>query len=459
MGELKIQVMNDELIEIITKKIKDIIEKNDKFKMNELLNSYYPIDVAEVIDEFEDSEIINFYALVDDKEISDILEQADEDLQVRMIDLIDNYRAIFIFSHMSNDEVVDILGNLPINKRKTLFKLMKESELRTIQSLLGYDEDTAGGIMSTEYIALYEDFSVEEALRKIKKIGPRSEVIEVLFILNRKRQLIGIADLRDILIADDDVKLIDICEKNLITVAPETDQESVALLVSKYDLKVIPVISKKNSLLGIVTVDDVIDVIVEENTEDILHMAGVSEGETINGSIGGSIKKRIPWLCVNLITAFLAAITVSMFESTIEQVVALAAAMPIVTGMGGNAGSQTLSLTIRHIALGELSLKNDWKIVFKEICIGLIHGLVIGLIAGSILYIKYGNIYLGIIMMIAMTVNLIIAGITGYLVPLILKAAKVDPALASSIFVTAITDIFGFMIFLGLAKMFISYLI
>lgn len=459
MSELEIRPVDDELIEIISEKILKAIDENNRFLMGQVISDYYPIDIAEVIYAFEDSTIIDFYTLVQDKDLADILEQADEDLQIKMIDLLDSYRAIFVFSFMSKDDVVDILGNLPIYKRKSLFKLMKETELKTIQTLLGYDEDTAGGIMSTEYIALYDDLSVEEALREIKTIAPRSEVIEVLFILNRKSQLVGVADLRDILIAADNVKLADICEKNLITVVPDMDQESVALLVSKYDLNVVPVVGKRNSLLGIITVDDVIDVIVEETTEDILHMAGVSEGETINGSVIGSIKKRFPWLLVNLVTAFCAAAVISMFEGTIEQVVALAAAMPIVTGMGGNAGSQTLSITIRHIALGELNFKNDWKIVFKEILIGLVHGIAIGIIAGFILYLRYKNIYLGLIMILAMVCNMIIAGIVGYLVPLMLKSLKVDPALASSIFVTALTDICGFLIFLGLAKTFILYLL
>jgi len=196
--------------------------------------------------------------------------------------------------------------------------------------------------------------------------------------------------------------------KHIIFVHPEVDQEEVALLVSKYDLKAIPVVNKNKSLLGIITVDDIIDVIVEEHMEDILRLGGVSEEERINTTLRTSIKRRLPWLLINLVTAFLTAFTVGLFEEVIVQVVALAIVMPIISGMGGNAGTQTLSVVIRSVALGEVDLKKNWKLVLKEIFLGAINGGVTGLITGVILYMIYGNIYLGLIVVISMIGNLVI---------------------------------------------------
>ena len=225
-----------------------------------------------------------------------------------------------------------------MGKRKQLINLMKAGDKKVIEQLLGYEEDSAGGLMTTEYIALSQNLTMINALKKIKEIGPKTEVIETIFVLNDKKQLIGTADLRDILVANDNVTLGYIMDDQVISVAPETDQEDVSLLVSKYDLTTIPVVNKNNGLLGIITVDDIIDVIQEEHTEDMLQMHGVNKEESLDSTLLESIKMRLPWLIVNLVTAFLASFTVKMFESTIEQIVALSATMTIVTGMGGNAG-------------------------------------------------------------------------------------------------------------------------
>lgn len=438
--------------------INSVLE-DDKEKIHEIIDNMYPIDIAIIIEEFDDESLMKFNEHIDNELMAEIIEQASEELQVRIIKLFEFKSIVHLFSYMSNDDIADILGNLPIKMRKDLLKLMKTGDTRQLQELLGYDEDSAGGIMTTEYIALRGDLLIGESLKKIKEIGPKTEVIETIFVLNNNKELIGTADLRDILVAPEDEKLLNIMNDNIISVYPEEDQEKVSLLVSKYDLKAIPVINHKNSLLGIITVDDIIDVIVEEQTEDILMMGGVSKEERVDSSLGTSIKRRLPWLFINLGTAFLAAFTVGLFEDVIAQVVALAAAMPIVAGMGGNAGTQTLSVVIRSIALGEVSLKKNWKLVFKEVGLGIINGAATGVVTGIILYMKYNNPYLGLIIFAAMIGNLVIAGFFGFIIPLLLKVFGVDPALASAIFLTTATDVFGFFLFLGLAKMFLPYLL
>jgi magnesium transporter len=431
----------------------------DKNSLNEFLNDMHPVDVAIILDDLDDESLKRFYRLVDDENMAEFLEQADETFQIRFLRLLELSAIIKLFSFMSNDDKADILGNLPIRMRKDLLKMMKQSDTVKLEELLGYDEESAGGIMTTEYIALRGDLTILEALMKVKKIGPKTEVIETIFVLNEKKELVGTADLRDILVASEEKQLYEIMDENIIYVSPEQDQEEVALLVSKYDLKAIPVVNSKKALLGIVTVDDIIDVIVEEQTEDMLRLGGVSEEDRVDNKLLTSVRKRLPWLFINLGTAFLASFTVGLFEDVIAQVVALAAAMPIVAGMGGNAGTQSLSVVIRSIALGELELKRDWKLIFKEASLGMINGAVTGAVTGLILFLRYGNPYLGLIIFIAMIGNLIIAGFFGFLIPLVLKVIGVDPALASAIFLTTATDVFGFFLFLGLAKAFLGFLV
>ncbi|MFP4697564.1 MAG: magnesium transporter [Eubacteriales bacterium] len=446
--------MVEETQEILTNSLLE----NDKEKVHKILDNIHPIDIAIMLEEFEDEELLRLYELVDNELMAEIIEQANEEFQTRIIKLFDFKTIVSLFSYMSKDDIADILGNIPIRMRKDLLKMMKAGDIKQLQALLGYDEDSAGGIMTTEYIALSGELSVSESLKKIKEIGPKTEVIETIFVLNTKKELVGTADLREILVAPEDEKLINIMDSNVIYVHPEVDQEEVSILVSKYDINSIPVVNRKNSLLGIITVDDIIDVIVEEQTEDMLQLGGVSKEEKVDSELTTSIKRRLPWLFINLATAFLAAFTVGLFEDVITQVVALAAAMPIVAGMGGNAGTQTLSVTIRSIALREIELKKNWKLVFKEIVLGLINGAFTGIIAGIILYMKYGNPYLGLIIFAAMIGNLVIAGFFGFLIPLLLMVMGIDPALASAIFLTTATDVFGFFLFLGLAKIFLPLL-
>jgi magnesium transporter len=440
-------------------KIKNYLLEGDKDKLFEYLNHMHAIDISLILDEFENDEFYRFYELVDTRLMAEIMEQARSQLQTKIIRLLDFKSIVQLLSYMSKDDITDILGHLPIKMRKDLLNLMKEDDSKQLQVLLGYEEDSAGGIMTTEYIALNGERTILESLKKIKEIGPKTEVIETIYVLNNKKELIGTVDLRNILIAPEDTTLYSIMDDNIIAVEPEIDQEEVALLVSKYDLKSIPVVNRNHSLLGVITVDDIIDVIVAEQTEDMLRLGGVSKEERVDSSLLTSISKRLPWLFINLGTAFLASFTVGLFEDVISQVVALAAAMPIVAGMGGNAGSQTLSLVIRSIALGEVELKKNWKLVFKEISLGVVHGATIGLFTGIILFMRYGNPYLGMIIFAAMIGNLVIAGFFGFLIPLILKGFKIDPALASSIFLTTATDVFGFFLFLGLAKMFLPLLV
>lgn len=447
------------LEERMESELNEALNHKDEAAVRRLVEDSHPIDLAIAMEEASDSNIVYLTSLLDDAQNAEIIEQADEDLQVRIMKLFDLNKILRIFQHMSKDDIVDILGDMPANRRKELVKLMKTSDQTVIRDLLGYGESTAGGIMTTEYISMRSTLTVSQALEKVKEIAPKTEEINILYITNDRKQLVGTVSLRELLVAKNYDTLNDIMEDNVISVEPEADQEDVARLVSKYDLHAIPVVNKRKGIIGIITVDDIIDVIEEENTEDMLKLGGVSKEEDVDSTVFESVRMRLPWLLVNLITAFLASATVSLFEDTISQVVALAAAMPIVAGMGGNAGTQTLAVAVRGIALGDIRLHGNEKRIFKGIAVGFINGLVNGIIAGFVISQMSGNTALGLIILVAMTCNLMIAAFVGFLVPVVLKAFNFDPAIASSIFITTATDVCGFFIFLGLSKMFLPYLL
>ena len=434
-------------------------EMKKDININNLTDEIKLIDIAKTLDDYDDNQILKLCSALTDEKLALILEQTDEASQKRLINFLTDEKIIKIFSFMQKDDIVDILGILNIGKTKNLINKMKEGDRNTIRELLGYKDDTAGGIMTTEYISLNGKLTVQNALKKIKELSPKTELIDTIFVLNNEKKLSGIVDLRDILISEDNKTLNDIADTNFKYVEPELDQEDVANIASKYDLNVIPVVDKKMSMLGIITIDAIMDVISEEQTEDVLKMGGIAKVETLDSKFLESLKLRFPWLLVNLITAFIASLTVKAFEGTISQVVALSAIMSIVTGMGGNAGTQTVSIIIRNIAMGNVELKDAWHLLEKEILLGLVNGIGIGLITGIVVYFIYGNVYLGVIILLAIIGNLILAGISGILIPLILDKMHIDPALSSSIFLTTVTDTLGFFIFLSLAKIFLPLLV
>ena len=423
------------------------------------LDDITSVDLANELSSFDDEEIKVLCYKLDDEMLARVLEEAEFKNQNRIIKYLNNDRILRVFKYMSKDDIVDILGDINIGTAKDLINRMQEGDSSVIKELLGYEDDTAGGLMTTEYISLYSDMLVHNVMQRIKSIASETEYIDTIYVINKEKELIGTVKLRDLLMASEEETLQKICDKHFVYVRPETDQEEVAGLVSKYDLKAIPVLNNKHSMLGIITIDDIMDVVTEETTEDIMKMGGVSKIEEIDSRNSKKIRLRLPWLVINLITAFLAALTIKLFESTIAQVVALSSIMSMVTGMGGNAGTQTVSVIVRNIAMGKIKLKGSLKVLMKQFVVDLFNGIVIGLITGIAVYAIYHNVYLGIIIFLAMIANLIISGFCGTIIPLLLAKMKIDPALSSSIFLTTATDVLGFFIFLSLANIFLPHLI
>ena len=280
-----------------------------------------------------------------------------------------------------------------------------------------------------------------------------------LYVVDLRRHLVGVVSLRRLLLVSTETPLKRIMTTDIMSARVDTDQEEVAGIVASYNLLAIPVVDEEHKLAGIITVDDVIDVIKDEATEDIYRLAGMAGDEHISTPPAEALRKRLPWLGVNLVTAIMAAAVVALFQETISQVVALAVFMPVVAGMGGNAATQTLTVTVRGIALGELTWGNSRKALVKEIVIGLGNGLVLGFVAAGVAWAMQGNPVLGLILGLAMVLNMLVAATAGTLIPIVLRALNIDPALASAVFITTLTDVFGFLSFLGLGTLFLRYLI
>lgn len=439
--------------------IRESIESGDALAFNRAFETMEPIDFAQMAEDFDDDTLKRVLSLLSDENRAKVFEEAEDDFRLRMAKLTDNKSLLNTFEHMQKDDIVDLLGDFPTGRRKEVLDLMKTDDRQIITKLLNYPEDSAGGIMTTAYLSLNENLTISQGLQKIREIAPRTEVIETIYVTDAQHRLTGSLDLRELLSTAKTETIRSIMDPGVIYVTPEVDQEEVAKKVSRYDLNAIPVVNAKKQLLGIITVDDVIDVIIEEHDEDMLQMAGVSSEERLNTSLGQSIRFRLPWLLVNLATAFLASFTVKMFESTINKVVALSAIMTIVSGMGGNAGTQTMSVLVRELSHNKITAAEAVKGFFKEILLGIIDGAVNGVVTGVAVYFIYGNFYLGVIVLVAMIGNMIVAGVFGFLVPLVLDKIHADPAVASSIFVTTATDVLGFFIFLGLATIFMPLLL
>ncbi|MDB2076852.1 magnesium transporter [Clostridium paraputrificum] len=440
---------------------KDLLERLLNYTQEELEEKIEDIHPADVLDLLHDNEDDFFKILKRSPDwfIAAILEEEEDEEKYEILKKFSESEQKKILGEMSSDELTDLVGALDEEETRSVLKKINEEDRKDVYKLLSYEPDTAGGIMATEFVSIRENKTIEKTLKYLQKEAPDAESAYYLYVINKENVLKGVVSLRDIVCNDFDTKISEITNTNVISVPYYMDQEEVAIKFEKYGFMTMPVVDENNKILGIVTVDDIVEVMQEETTEDIHRLGGVDEEEKVDGSLRDSIKSRLPWLIVNLITAILAASVVGAFEGTISQVVTLATFMPIVAGMGGNAGTQSLTIVVRGIALGELDKDNGMRIFIKELLVGLTTGVVIGAIIAVLGFMWERNFVFGIVIGLAMILNMMVATMSGFIVPVILKKLKVDPALASAVFVTTVTDVLGFFFFLGLATMFISYLI
>lgn len=419
----------------------------------------HPADIADELEDLPEETALKILRQLPREIEVDSLEEMEPKDSAELLGDLGIEEAAKILEKMAPDNAADLLEELTHHKQEALLDAMKIKASQVLSTLLAYPEDTAGTIMSPEVISLPKDMSAEEAIEELRRKAEKAETINYVYVTDQKERLLGVLSLRNLTLASPDTKLEDILNPEVHTLQADMDREEVARLFDKYDYLALPVVDDENHLLGVVTVDDIIDVIQEEVTEDIHGMVGVSGEESVFSPWTFSFKKRLPWLYINLATAFIAASVVGAFQNTIDKLTTLAVFMPVVAGMGGNAGAQALAVTVRGLALGEIDPQQGKKALIKEVTVGCLNGIAIGVVVGILAFVWQGRFFLGVVAGVAMLLNLIMAGIAGVVIPLGLKALGQDPALASSIFVTTVTDIMGFLFFLGLATVFINYLV
>ncbi|MGH9313749.1 MAG: magnesium transporter, partial [Vicinamibacterales bacterium] len=425
-----------------------------------LLQKQYPADLAQLFAELPEKERRAAFSVLVERHSRLAMEALAEMDPAAAAELLSDRSADDIarlVQEIPTDDAATIIDHLPEELSAAVVELIKPKPGGGVGELLEYTEKTAGRIMNPNVFALSEDMTAGEAITALQQARD-VEMVFYLYVVDGRRHLVGVVSLRRLLLVPPDTPLKRIMTTDLISVRADMDQEEVARQVASYNILAIPVVDEENKLVGVITVDDVIDVIKDEATEDVYRLAGVASDDRVFTRPSESLRKRLPWLIVNLATAFIAASVVAVFEPTIGKVTALAIFMPIVAGMGGNAATQTLAVIVRGMTLGELTWGNSRQALFKEVTVGLGNGLATGVIAAAVAWIAKGNPMLGMILGMAMIINMFVAAAAGTLIPLALRALKVDPALASSVFITTLTDVFGFLSFLGLGTIFLRYL-
>jgi magnesium transporter len=439
-------------IDTTLNQIRNALEGNRIEDAIDALNRLRSPDLAEAFSDLDDKSQNALLPKLDIDRAADILEELEDDEAADFAETLPTGLLADVLDAMEPDEAADILGDLPPERAASAIAEMEEAS--DVLPLLGYGDETAGGLMTTSIVTLHPGDSASQAINTLRAHVPGSDTPYYLYVTEQDQTLAGIVGLRDLIVADPDTLISEIMERDVLSVSTDTDQEDAARLMVRYDLAALPVVGKEGVLWGVITHDDTMDVLEDEATEDIYRLANVSDADLSIGSpVGYSVRRRLPWLYLSALTALFASWVISRFEATIAQLAILAAFQSVVAGLGGNTATQSLAIVVRGLALGEIDLRSAWRAVSKEAIIGVIDGVAVGAVVGIGVYLWTGNQGLSFVLGISLIANMIVATVAGTIVPMGLKVIGKDPALASSVIVTSITDSVGFAVFLGLAAL------
>ncbi|MCC6847436.1 MAG: magnesium transporter [Deltaproteobacteria bacterium] len=428
-----------------------LAEMGREDQVRDALRRLHPADAAELLDAVENDALrARLFAHLDTPRAAAALSLLGDQSRETLLDTLPEQRLRAFLAALESDDAADLLAELPRAQVERLLRAIPPRLSADVRDLLRYDEESAGGIMQREFVALPAEATVDDAIDAVRRRAADVPDIHNIFVVDAQQKLIGALPLRLLILANPRTPLRNIMQAGPVVAHPGMDQEEVAGLFSKYDLLSLPVVDAGGRLVGRITVDDVVDVIEEEASEDIYRLAGLGDQASVHESVRDSVRRRLPWLIVNLGTCFLSASVVAFFEGTIRSLAIAAAFMTMVAGSGGNAGVQTLALVVRGLALGELTFLNARRVLAKEIMTGALNGLALGLVAAVFAYLWKGVPLLGLVVSLAILGNLCIAALVAVLIPLGLKWCGIDPAVASAVVLTTFTDCCGFFFFLGL---------
>jgi magnesium transporter len=449
--------MDQSQIEFTLRRIRSALEAGQIQAAIKALTEMHPADQADAFSDMKDELQAELLPQLDIETAADLLEQLEDEEAASIAENLSTERLADVLDEMEPDEAADVIGDLKPERASEVLAEMEEAQ--DVLPLLPYPDETAGGRMTTSFVSIREDVTASEAIEMLREIEPDVETPYYLYVEDKEARLIGILGLRELVVSPSNALVVSVMDGDVIRVRAEDDQEEVAQLMAKYDLHAVPVVDRSEVLQGVVTHDDIVDVIEEEATEDIYRLANVADPDlSIFSPLGLSIRRRLPWLYLSALTALLASWVISNFEQVIGEVVLLAVFQSVVAGLGGNTATQSLAMIVRAIALGEIEARDAFRIILKEAATGFLQGALVGTVVGLGVFLWKGNLMLGVVLGLALLGNMLVAGIVGAVIPLSLRALRLDPALASSVLVTTVTDSVGFGLFLGLAWIFLPYL-
>jgi magnesium transporter len=433
--------------------VETLVHKQNLAELQKKLDALHPADVAYILEALPLDQRLDVWDLVKAERDGDILLEVSDAVRQTLIADMDSEELLAAAEQLDTDELADLAPDLPKDVLQDLLESLDASNRERLQSALSYPEDAVGALMDFDIVTIREDITLEVALRYLRRIGSLPDHTDKLFVVDRHDMLHGVLPLKRLVVSDLDSGVDEIMADDAVVFHPEDKATDAAKAFERYDLVTAPVVDENNKLIGRLTVDTVMDFIREEAESDMLSLAGLREDEDMFSSVWKAMQNRWTWLAVNLVTAFVASRVIGAFEGSIEKIVALAALMPIVAGIGGNSGNQTITMIVRGLALGQVASHNMKSLLQKELGIALLNGLIWGSVLGVVAYLLYDNVALGVVMTAAMTLNLLLAAVMGVLIPLLMTKFGRDPAVGSSVLITAMTDSGGFFIFLGLATL------
>jgi magnesium transporter len=433
--------------------VENLVHKQNLTELQRKLDDLHPADIAYILEALPLDERRLVWSLVNAENDGEILLEVSDSVRESLIETMDKAELLAAAESLDTDEIADIAADLPRDVIEELLTSLDAQKRAHLQSALAYPEDTVGALMDFEMVTIRADVTLEVALRYLRRLGALPDQLDKLFVVDRDDEIIGVLPLKRLLTTDPEASVAAVMVEDFIKFHPEDEAQEAAQAFERYDLVMAPVVDAQGRLIGRLTVDAVLDYIRESADADMLSMAGLKEEEDLFSTVWRSAKNRWMWLSINLATAFIASRVIGAFEGSIEKLAALAALMPIIAGIGGNTGNQTIALIVRGLALGQITQANARRLVIKELGVALFNGLLWGSVVGVFAWLLYDNMALGGVMALAMLLNLIVAALAGIFIPMTLERMKRDPAVGSSVLLTFTTDSMGFFIFLGLATL------
>ncbi len=427
------------------------IEEGDTTRLNTLLAPLHPADIADFLEQISSAERRDFLHLWSGEIDGEILSEIDESIREEVIEALSPQVLADAVRELETDDVVDILEDLEEPQQAIILSALASADRIAVEQAMSYPEDSAGRLMQREVVVAPEHWTVGEAIEHLRGAEWLPDQFYHVILVDPRMKPQSYVTLGRLLSSRREIKLRDIVEDSFRTVKATAEEADVAYIFNQYHLISCPVVDENDRLVGVITIDDAMNVLDEEHEEDMLRLAGVGDESSISDRVMETTRQRLPWLSINLLTAMISSTVISQFEDTILHIVALAALMPIVASMGGNAGTQCLTVAVRALATRDLTNSNVWRVIRRETIVGLVNGLFFAVIMGSLSWFWFANPLLGLVIGMALMINLLVAGMTGILVPVLMDKAGVDPALASGTFVTTVTDVVGFFVFLSLA--------